>query len=97
MGQIEVSKVFADKTSGKNTQCLELESMLAYFRESDAVAVHSMDKQAPSLDDLCLIVQRLTQQGGRMEFVKEVLMFTGDDSSMVHQPLLLTSVRSMEQ
>jgi len=76
--QIEVGKVFTDKASGKDTQRPELERLLAFVREGDTVVVHSMDRLARNL------VQGLTQRGVRMEFVKEGLAFTGDDSPMAN-------------
>ena len=82
--QIEVGKVFTDKASGKDTQRPELERLLAFVREGDTVVVHSMDRLARNLDDLRRIVQGLTQRGVRMEFVKEGLAFTGDDSPMAN-------------
>jgi DNA invertase Pin-like site-specific DNA recombinase len=82
--QIDVGKVFTDKASGKDTQRPELERLLAFVREGDTVVVHSMDRLARNLDDLRRIVQGLTQRGVRMEFVKEGLAFTGDDSPMAN-------------
>ena len=82
--QIEVGKVFTDKASGKDTQRPELERLLAFVREGDTVVVHSMDRLARNLDDLRRIVQGLTQRGVRMEFVKEGLTFTGEDSPMAN-------------
>jgi DNA invertase Pin-like site-specific DNA recombinase len=82
--QIEVGKVFTDKASGKDTQRPELERLLAFVREGDTVVVHSMDRLARNLDDLRRIVQGLTQRGVRMEFVKEGLAFTGEDSPMAN-------------
>jgi DNA invertase Pin-like site-specific DNA recombinase len=43
-----------------------------------------MDRLARNLDDLRRIVQGLTQRGVRMEFVKEGLTFTGEDSPMAN-------------
>jgi DNA invertase Pin-like site-specific DNA recombinase len=43
-----------------------------------------MDR-ARNLDDLRRIVQGLTQRGVRMEFVKEGLKFTGEDSPMANR------------
>lgn len=77
--QIEVGKVFTDKASGKDTQRPELERLLAFVREGDAVVVHSMDRLARNFDDLRRIVQGITQRGVRMEFLKEGLAFTGAD------------------
>ena len=39
---------------------------------------------ARALDDLRRLVQKLTQRGVRIEFVKESLTFTGDDSPMAN-------------
>jgi DNA invertase Pin-like site-specific DNA recombinase len=79
---VQVDRVFTDKASGKDTQRLELESLLAFVREGDTVVVHSMDRLARNLDDLRRIVQKLNKRGVRIEFVKECLTFTGEDSPM---------------
>jgi DNA invertase Pin-like site-specific DNA recombinase len=81
---IEVSRVFTDKASGKDTQRPELDSLLAFVREGDTVVVHSMDRLARNLDDLRRLVQKITQCGAHIEFVKEHLTFTGDDSPMAN-------------
>ena len=82
--QVEVGKVFTDKASGKDTQRPELDSLLAFVREGDTVVVHSMDRLARNLDDLRRLVQKLTRRGVRIEFVKECLTFTGEDSPMAN-------------
>ncbi|KJV05162.1 recombinase family protein [Methylocucumis oryzae] len=87
--QVKVSKVFTDKASGKDTERPALEQLLAFVREGDTVVVHSMDRLARNLDDLRRLVQQLTQRGVRIEFVKEGLTFTGEDSPMAN---LLLSV-----
>ncbi len=79
-----VSRVFTDKASGKDTERPELEKLLGFAREGDTVVVHSMDRLARNLDDLRRLVQGLTQRGVRMEFVKEGLTFTGEDSPMAN-------------
>ena len=58
--------------------------LLAFAREGDTVVVHSMDRLARNLDNLRLIVQKLTQRGVRIEFVKENLTFTGEDSPLAN-------------
>lgn len=77
-----LDKVFTDKSSGGNANRPALEELLAYIREGDTLLVHSMDRLARNLDDLRRIVQDLTGRGVRIEFVKEGLAFTGDDSPM---------------
>ena len=81
---IHLDKVFTDKASGKDTKRPELESLLQYVREGDTVIVHSMDRLARNLDDLRQTVQKLTGQGIRIQFVKESLTFTGEDSPMAN-------------
>ena len=79
---IEVDKTFIDKASGKDTKRPQLELLLSFARSGDTVVVHSMDRLARNLDDLRRIVQTLTARGVCIEFVKERLSFTGDDSPM---------------
>lgn len=82
--QIPVDKVFTDRASGKDTRRPQLDALLDFVREGDTVVVHSMDRLARNLDDLRRLVQRLTKQGVRIEFVKEGLCFTGEDSPMAN-------------
>lgn len=79
---IKLNKKFIDKASGKNVARPELESMLEYAREGDTVIVHSMDRLARNLDDLRRLVTQLTEQQVRIEFVKEGLTFSGEDSPL---------------
>lgn len=79
---IQLDKVFTDKASGKDTSRPQLDNLLSYAREGDTVIVHSMDRLARNLDDLRNIVQRLTKASIRIEFIKEGLTFTGEDSPM---------------
>jgi DNA invertase Pin-like site-specific DNA recombinase len=57
---------------------------MGFVRSGDTVFVHSMDRLARNLDDLRRIVQTLTGKGVRIEFVKEHLAFTGEDSPMAN-------------
>jgi len=81
---IQVDRVFTDKASGKDTQRPQLDMMLDFVREDDTVVVHSMDRLARNLDNLRRLVQDLTGRGIRVEFVKEGLTFTGEDSPMAN-------------
>lgn len=81
---VDVGRVFTDKASGKDTQRPELDSLLTFAREGDTVVVHSMDRLARNLDDLRRLVQKLTKRGVHIEFVKERLTFTGEDSPMAN-------------
>ena len=89
LDQVQVDKLFTDKASGKDTRRPQLDALLSFAREGDTVVVHSMDRLARNLDDLRRLVQTLTKRGIRIEFVKECLSFTGEDSPMAN---LLLSV-----
>ena len=79
---LELARTFTDKASGKDTQRPELEQLLKFVREGDTVVVHSMDRLARNLDDLRRLVADLTKRGVKIQFVKESLTFTGEDSPM---------------
>lgn len=75
-------RVFMDKMSGKSSDRPALTEMLSYVRKGDTVRCASLDRLARNLDDLRRLVQTLTAKGVRVEFVKEGLTFTGEDSAM---------------
>lgn len=81
---VPVDRLFTDKASGKDTQRPELTRLLAFVRKGDTIVVHSMDRLARNLDDLRRLVQMFTQRGVRVEFVKEQLNFTGEESPMAN-------------
>jgi DNA invertase Pin-like site-specific DNA recombinase len=56
--------------------------MLKHVRKGDVVLCHSMDRMARNLDDLRRIVLGLTSRGVGVEFTKEGLSFTGEDSAL---------------
>ena len=92
---VAVERVFADTVSGKDTARPRLDELLDYVREGDTVVVHSMDRMARNLDDLRRLVRDLTGRGVAVEFVKESLTFTGDDSPMA--TLLLSIMGSFAE
>ena len=86
---VTLDRVFEDKASGKDVNRPQLEAMIGFVRDGDTVLVHSMDRLARNLEDLRRLVRRLTDKKVRVEFVKEHLVFTGEDSPMAN---LLLSV-----
>lgn len=79
---IALDKVFTDKASGKDTDRPQLRAALEYVREGDTLVCHSMDRLARNLDDLRRIVKEMTGKGVAVQFVKESMTFTGEDSPM---------------
>jgi len=86
---LKLDKVFIDKVSGKDIQRANLNALISYVREGDTIIVHSMDRLARNLDDLRSLVFELTNKGVKIQFIKEKLIFTGEDSPMAN---LLLSV-----
>ena len=77
-----LDQVFEDRVSGKDTQRPHLDAMLRFVRAGDTIVVHSMDRLARNLDDLRRLVNELTGRGVKVQFLKESLTFTGEDSAM---------------
>lgn len=92
---VALDKVFTDKASGKDTNRPQLQAALEYLREGDTLACHSMDRLARNVDDLRRIVREVTGQGVAVQFVKESLTFTGEDSPMAN--LLLTMLGAVAE
>ena len=86
---LDMNRIFTDKVSGKSVDRPALQEMLRFVREGDHLYVHSMDRLARNLIDLRQMVQDLTAKGVRVTFVKENLVFNGDDAAM---SVLLLSV-----
>jgi DNA invertase Pin-like site-specific DNA recombinase len=81
---IELDHKFIDKASGKDVKRPELAALLRFVRSNDTVVVHSMDRLARNLGDLRSIVNSLTANNIDVEFIKERLTFTGEDSPMAN-------------
>ena len=96
--QFDCDRVFTDYLSGKNVERPALKELLAYAREGDTIVVSSMDRLARNLDDLRKIVQEQTKRGIQIQFLKESLIFTGQDSSMANLKLsVLGAVAQFER
>lgn len=78
----QLDRQFMDKASGKDTARPQLQEAIKYCRQGDTLIVHSMDRLARNLDDLRSIVKALTDRGVAVQFVKESMTFTGEDSPM---------------
>ena len=94
----KVDKIYADQVSGKTMTRPELQAMLGYLREEDTLVVCSMDRLARNLNDLKHLVDSLNSKRIVVQFLKENLSFSGDDSSMSRLLLnLLGAVAEFER
>lgn len=79
---VQLDRLFTDKASRKDVKRPQVGELLGFIRDGDTLVVHSMDRLARNLDDLRALVQQLTARGVRVEFLKENLTFTGEDSPL---------------
>ena len=69
MEQLGVEKVFIDKMSGKNTNRPQLQEMMGFVREGDAVVVESISRFARSTRDLLNLVNDLSKK--KVDFISQ--------------------------
>ena len=69
MEQLGVEKVFIDKMSGKNADRPQLNAMLNFVREGDAVVVESISRFARSTRDLLNLVNGLKDK--QVDFISQ--------------------------
>lgn len=72
-----VERVFEDKASGKDTDRIALQEMIAFVRTGDEVIVHSIDRLARDLRDLQSLIETLNGKGVSVKFISERLVFSG--------------------
>lgn len=79
---IELDQTFTEIASSKDANRPQLQEMIRFARTEDAIIIYSMDRLARNLDDLRSIIKQLTDKGATVEFIKEHLTFTSDDTPM---------------
>jgi DNA invertase Pin-like site-specific DNA recombinase len=92
---LQLDQRFEDKCSGKDKERPALQALLKHARKGDHILVHEMSRLARNLTDLLALVKELTAKGIVVEFVKENLKFTGEDSAM--SELLLSVMGAVAQ
>jgi DNA invertase Pin-like site-specific DNA recombinase len=80
LSTLNIDKMFTDKLSGKDTNRPQLQAALEHMREGDVLVAHSMDRLSRNMRDLLNLVAELNARNIAVEFVKENMVFTGDDS-----------------
>lgn len=92
MDKYNVEKVFSEKVSAKDTNRIELNAMLDYVREGDAIVVHDFSRLARSTKDLLEIVELLKGKGVNLISDKENI-----DSSTATGKLMLTMIGAINE
>lgn len=85
MKSLAVDKTFIEKASGKNTERPQLEAMLEYAREGDAVYIESFSRLARNTIDLLKLIEAMNGKGIKVISLKENL-----DTSTANGKLMLT-------
>jgi DNA invertase Pin-like site-specific DNA recombinase len=91
----DCDRLFVDHASGASLARPALDDLMRYLRSGDTLIVHSMDRLARNLDDLRSLVLDFTARGAKVQFIKENLTFTGEDSPINH--LLLSMLGAVAQ
>lgn len=95
---VPLDKKFIEYASGKNVNRPQLEAMFDYIREDDELYIHSIDRLARSVRDLHDIIDKLVKRNITVKFVKQNLMFDGNDSPLSRfQLTLLGAVAELER
>lgn len=92
---VAMDEIFEDQLSGANTGRTALQQMLRYVRKGDTIHVHSIDRLARILKDLLDPVEDLKCRGVQLQFHKEGLIFTGEQSHT--QDLMLSMMGAIAQ
>lgn len=79
---INFTKTFIDKCSGKDRKRPALEQAMEHLREGDHLHIHSIDRLARNLQDLQNIVAELVAMGVSVTFHKEGLTFKEETDPM---------------
>jgi DNA invertase Pin-like site-specific DNA recombinase len=77
-----LDKRFIEFASAKNTNRPQLELLMDYVRDDDILFVHSVDRLARNARDLCELVDFFVSKGVTVNFVRQNLIFNGNDSPM---------------
>jgi DNA invertase Pin-like site-specific DNA recombinase len=84
----DLDRVFTDYMSGAASDRPALAECVAYCRQGDTVYVHSLDRLGRNLVHLRGTVEELIGKGATVEFVKERLVFSRDESNPFSELLM---------
>lgn len=88
----EIEKWFIEKASAKDTNRPELNQMLDFIREGDAVYVHDFSRLARSATDLLKLVEKFREKGVELVSNKENI-----DTSTPTGKLMLTMIGAINE
>lgn len=78
----DVSKLFTDKMSGKNTERPQLKAMMNYLREGDIVVVTELDRLGRNNRDLSAIMEQIKNKKATLEVLNLPSMNGIEDANL---------------
>lgn len=96
---LSIDKYFIDTCSGSTQDRPALAELKAYCREGDTVVVHDISRLARNIADLIELINFFNAKGVDVEFKKEAMKFTVDQSNPMNTLMLnlLGSVYQFER
>ena len=88
----DIDKIFQEKVSAKDTNRIQLKSMLEFAREGDIIYVWDFSRLARSTKDLLNIVEQLENKKIHLRSIKENL-----DTSTATGKLMLTMIGAINE
>jgi DNA invertase Pin-like site-specific DNA recombinase len=79
---------FEEVVSGLESDRPELNKLIDYIARGDVVIVHSVDRLTRNSVDLIKIVEEITSIGASVQFLREGITFSGNDSSAMSRYIL---------
>ncbi len=77
--------IYKEKVTASSTaQRTQLQDMIKHSRKGDTILVTKIDRLARSISDLNKIVFELNQKGVSVQFLKENMTFSADDSNSLN-------------
>lgn len=99
-GQLDgvgIDKRYEDCASAKAVDRPQLRRLLDDAGEGDVLYVESLDRLARDLHDLLALVRQLTRKGVRIEFVRDRLVFGGEDRMVEMQLKMMSAFVEFER
>ncbi|MCW3171667.1 recombinase family protein [Shewanella sp. FYR11-62] len=96
---IRLDKIYTDTCSGSTVERPALIELKGYCRSGDTVVVHDISRLARNIEDLISLIRFFNDKGVVVQFLKEAMIFTTDQSNPMNTLMLnlLGSVYQFER
>lgn len=81
----DIDNIYKEKVTATSTaKRTQLQDMIKHSRKGDTILVTKIDRLARSISDLNKIVSELNKKGVSVQFLKENMIFSADDSNSLN-------------